>query len=186
MKTPIYKQVFSRDLSCKQQPTLTSLKRKHTFEATREMGRMQKQAQILQEARKQPGPGQSLHSSCPDEHGSKSTHGQALCVSVPCPRTPLLVQFPPLREIRCYTYCSQNEWTPTPLTFWASGLHACSVTKLCPTPCDPMDSNPLGSSVMGFPRQEYWNGLPFHPPGDLPDPGIEPTSLASPALAGRL
>ena len=37
---------------------------------------------------------------------------------------------------------------------------------------------------MGFPRQEYWNGLPFLPPGDLLDPGIKPTSPASPALAG--
>ena len=35
---------------------------------------------------------------------------------------------------------------------------------------------------MGFPRQEYWSGLPFPSPGDLPDPGIEPSS---PALAGR-
>ena len=34
----------------------------------------------------------------------------------------------------------------------------------------------------GFPRQEYWSELPFPPPGDLSDPGIEPTS---PALAGR-
>ena len=31
---------------------------------------------------------------------------------------------------------------------------------------------------MGFSRQEYWNGLPFPPPGDLPDPGIEPGSPA--------
>ena len=38
---------------------------------------------------------------------------------------------------------------------------------------------------MGFSRQEYWSGLPFPPSGDLPDPGIEPTSLASPALVGR-
>ena len=37
---------------------------------------------------------------------------------------------------------------------------------------------------MGFPRQEYWSGLPLPSPGDLPDPGIEPMSLASPALAG--
>ena len=37
---------------------------------------------------------------------------------------------------------------------------------------------------MGFPRQEYWSVLPFPPPGDLPDPGIEPTSLMSPELAG--
>ena len=38
---------------------------------------------------------------------------------------------------------------------------------------------------MGFPRQEYWSGLPFPSPGDLPDPGIEPESLVFPALAGR-
>ena len=37
---------------------------------------------------------------------------------------------------------------------------------------------------MGFSRQEYWSWLPCPSPGDLPDPGIEPTSLASPALAG--
>ena len=38
---------------------------------------------------------------------------------------------------------------------------------------------------MGFSRQEYWSGLPFPAPGDLPNPGIEPTSPVSPALAGR-
>ena len=38
---------------------------------------------------------------------------------------------------------------------------------------------------VGFPRQEYWSGLPFPPPGDLSDQGIEPASLTSPALAGR-
>ena len=38
---------------------------------------------------------------------------------------------------------------------------------------------------MGFPRQEYWNELPFPPPGDLPDPGIKFMPFASPALAGR-
>ena len=37
---------------------------------------------------------------------------------------------------------------------------------------------------MEFSRQKYWSGLSFSPPGDLPDPGIEPTSLMSPALAG--
>ena len=37
---------------------------------------------------------------------------------------------------------------------------------------------------MVFSRQEYWNGLPCPPPGDLPDSGIEPISLLSPALAG--
>ena len=38
---------------------------------------------------------------------------------------------------------------------------------------------------MGFSRQEFWSGLPFLPPGDLPDPGIEPTSPESPTLADR-
>ena len=36
----------------------------------------------------------------------------------------------------------------------------------------------------GFSRQEYWSGLPFPPPEDLPNPGIKPASLVSPALAG--
>ena len=35
---------------------------------------------------------------------------------------------------------------------------------------------------MGFSRQEYWSGLPFLPPGDLPDPGIEPESFMFPPL----
>ena len=37
----------------------------------------------------------------------------------------------------------------------------------------------------GFPRQGYWSGVPCPSPGDLPNPGIKPTSLMSPALAGR-
>ena len=36
-----------------------------------------------------------------------------------------------------------------------------------------------------FSRQEYWSGSSCPPPGDLPDPGMEPVSLISPALAGR-
>ena len=39
---------------------------------------------------------------------------------------------------------------------------------------------------MGFPSQEYWNGLPFPSPVNLPDPGIKLTSLMSPALAGEI
>ena len=37
---------------------------------------------------------------------------------------------------------------------------------------------------MGFSRQEYWGGLPFPTPGNLPEPQIEPMYLISPALAG--
>ena len=46
---------------------------------------------------------------------------------------------------------------------------------------DPKDYSPQGSS-MRFSKQEYWNGLPFPPPEDLPNLRTEPTSLASPAL----
>ena len=38
---------------------------------------------------------------------------------------------------------------------------------------------------MGFSRQEYWSGLPFPPPGDLPEPGIKPVSPGPLAFAGR-
>ena len=44
--------------------------------------------------------------------------------------------------------------------------------------CDPTDCSLPGSSVHGFPRQEYCSELPFPTPGDLPDPRIEPSSQA--------
>ena len=53
------------------------------------------------------------------------------------------------------------------------------VAQLCPTFCDPMDCIAYQASpFMGFSRQEYWSGLPFPAPGDLPDPAIEPMSPA--------
>ena len=62
-----------------------------------------------------------------------------------------------------------------------------TVAQLCLTPCDSMDCSLSGSSIdgMGLSQQEYWSGLPFPPPGDLPSPGIEPTSPMAPAVAGR-
>ena len=59
-----------------------------------------------------------------------------------------------------------------------SRMHA----QLCLTLCDPIDYSPPPPLSMGFPRQEYWVGLPLPHPGDLPDPGIKP---ASPGFAGR-
>ena len=56
-----------------------------------------------------------------------------------------------------------------------------SHVQLFGTPLTIAHQAPLS---MGFPRQEDCNGLPFPSPGDLSDPGIEPTSLAFPALAG--
>ena len=75
------------------------------------------------------------------------------------------------------------------LQFWKDHCsRVCVPTQLlqsCPTLCNPVDCHhqaPL--SIHGFSRQEYSSGLPCPPPGDLPEPGIEPTSLLSPALAG--
>ena len=53
------------------------------------------------------------------------------------------------------------------------------VAQSCPALCDPVDCSPQAPPSMGFSRQEYWSGLPFPSPVDLPDPGIE---LRSPAL----
>ena len=57
-----------------------------------------------------------------------------------------------------------------------------SRVQLCVTPRTVAHQAPLS---MGFSRQEYWSGLPRPPPGDLPDPGITPVSLRSPAMADR-
>ena len=58
-------------------------------------------------------------------------------------------------------------------------MHTC---QMC---ANSLESCPPGSSVDGILLQEYWNGLPFPPPGDLANPGIKPPFPASPALAGE-
>ena len=55
---------------------------------------------------------------------------------------------------------------------------------LCPTLWSPIDYSCQAPLSMGFPRQEYWNGLSFSSPGDLPKPGSKFPSLAIPASAG--
>ena len=57
--------------------------------------------------------------------------------------------------------------------------------QLCLTLCHPTDCSPPGSSVHGSLQAKILSGLPCPPPGVLPNPGIEPTSFTSPALAGR-
>ena len=59
------------------------------------------------------------------------------------------------------------------------------LSQLCPTLATPWTVAHPASLSTGFPRQECWSGLPCPLPGDLPDPGMEPTCLACPALAGR-
>ena len=64
-------------------------------------------------------------------------------------------------------------------------MHVCMLSCIWffATPWTVAHQTPLS---MEFSRQEYWSVLPFAPPGDLPDPGIEPMTPASPALAGRV
>ena len=54
----------------------------------------------------------------------------------------------------------------------------CLVSQLCLTRCYPRDCSPPGRLLCPwrFSQQEYWSGLPCSPPGDLPNPGIEPRS----------
>ena len=54
--------------------------------------------------------------------------------------------------------------------------------RLCSTLCGPIDCSPPISFVCGISQQEYWNGLPFPFPWDLPNPGTEPVFPVSPAL----
>ena len=74
---------------------------------------------------------------------------------------------------------------PTPACGMQVLVCACAKSlPLCLTLCDPMDCSLPGSSVHGISRQEYRSGLSFPTQGDLPNPGIEPVPLMSPALAG--
>ena len=57
-------------------------------------------------------------------------------------------------------------------SFWFCGL----LTKPCLTLVTPWNVTHQGPLSMGFPKQEYWSGLPLPPPEDLPDPGLEPWS----------
>ena len=70
------------------------------------------------------------------------------------------------------------------LTTWTVCVLSCfSSVWLFVTPWTVAHQAPLSE---GFSRQEHWSGLPCPPPGDLPNPGIEPMFLKPPALAGRV
>ena len=69
-------------------------------------------------------------------------------------------------------------------SLWHVGVSVCSVTQSSLTLFGPMDCSPPGSSVMGFSRQEYWSGLPFPLPGNLPDRGIN-SHVSCASLIGR-
>ena len=58
-------------------------------------------------------------------------------------------------------------------------MHAQSLNRVQPI-ATPWNGTHQAHLSMGFPRKEYWSGLPFPSPGDLPNPGIKPTSPTSP------
>ena len=74
------------------------------------------------------------------------------------------------------------DWIPVSVGRAGAGDSGAAFRQLSATPWTVAHRAPLS---MGFSRQEYWRGLPFPPPGDLPDPGIVPVSPVAPALAGR-
>ena len=65
----------------------------------------------------------------------------------------------------------------TQTAYWVSASMCVKLLQLYPRLCDPMNCSLPGSSVHGI-LQEYWSGLPFPFPGDLPDLGIEPVAPA--------
>ena len=67
----------------------------------------------------------------------------------------------------------------TRIVFGGGLVHGSLVAKSCPTHVTPWTVAHQAPLSVAFSRQEYWSGLPFPSPGDLPDPGIE---SGSPAL----
>ena len=68
----------------------------------------------------------------------------------------------------------------------AMSMRACQVASVVSDSLWPHELQPVVPLSVGFFRQEYWSRSPGPSPGDLPNPGIEPVSLISPALAGGL
>ena len=100
-----------------------------------------------------------------------------------------------MKHVCCYMFLvikwfneSQKYWNnDSHSILHTNNLHLCACVLshvwLSSTPWTVAHQTPLS---MWFSRQEHWSGLLCPPPGDLPDPGIEPASLKSPALAGRI
>ena len=105
-----------------------------------------------------------FHTGCPT--------GTAVSISCSLPSSPnfTLLYFSNL--INFWSLSHPNQKAGSHLLFYPL------LAQSCPTLCDPMNCSPPGSNLFkGFSRQEYWSGLPFPSPGDLPDPGIEPSLL---------
>ena len=87
-----------------------------------------------------------------------------------------------------FHYKQQSTHPERSITYHACCFMSCPILcdpmdhkllQSCPTLCDPMDCSQQTPLSMVFSRQEYWTELPCSPPGNLPNPGIKPTSLMS-------
>ena len=78
------------------------------------------------------------------------------------------------REYKIWFGTNQVSWCGILNAVVGGGL----VAKTCPTLVTPWTVAHQAPLSMGFSRQEYWSGLPFPSPGDLPNPGVEPKSPA--------
>ena len=90
-------------------------------------------------------------------------------------------------DFKSLSYCDDLKLSNPLLDIWSSlclKIGACLCAQSCLNLWDLSVAHQASLS-MEFSRQEYWSGLPFSTKWDLPDPGIKPKSLASPALAGR-
>ena len=92
-------------------------------------------------------------------------------------------------QVSCIAGGFYTDWATREAHTYILYMHICvcmltKLTQSCLTlrPCGLTLQAPLS---MGFSRQESWSGFLFPPPGALPYPGVEPTSLMSPELAGR-
>ena len=85
-------------------------------------------------------------------------------------------------HVHVYMYVRAHTCAHVPLNDLCMYVHAHTLRHI--PVCDPMTVAPQAPLSMGFPRQENRSGLPFPSPGTLSDPGVQPTSLVSSALAG--
>ena len=77
------------------------------------------------------------------------------------------------------------QWQPCSSILLQQPKYVCAKSlQLCLTLLTPWTVAHQAPLSIGSSRQEYWSGLPCPPPGDLPDPGMEPTYLTYPTLAG--
>ena len=103
-------------------------------------------------------------------------HFTGLCIISLSLRTPILAVTPELKNAStrlCESLQKCLQMEP---------VCACACAQSWSTLCDLVGWSRQAPLAVEFSRQEYWSGLPFRTPGDLPNPGMEPESLASPKL----